>query len=93
MKSRAEQVTVCFTPVAVSLYPVGDALAIVMGELGGGQGRMPEVVPDVLCRFEASGVEAVSMHLEAAMVFMGLGDDVLQSRIGGRRWRKRWQSK
>ena len=43
------------------LYP----LAVIMGDVRSCEGRMAEKTPDVFCGFEAFGVEAVGINLEA----------------------------
>ena len=41
-------------------------LAVILGDVRSCEGWMAEIAPDVFCGFEAFGVEAVGVNLEAA---------------------------
>jgi len=62
---------------------VGDHLTIVTDYVGGSQGRVTEVTPDVFWGIKAFGIEAIGVDLVAAMVTIALGNGPLQLAVVG----------
>ena len=62
---------------------VGDHLTIVTDYVGGSQGRVTEVTPDVFCGIKAFGIEAIGVDLVAAMVTIPLPNGLPQLVVVG----------
>ena len=72
------------TPAGGSVgVPVGNELTVVVGDAGGGQGRVTQVAADVFGGIEAFWIEAVGVDLVAAMVVVASIDGLSQLLVKG----------
>ena len=73
-------------PVRVGVdVPVGDELAVIVGDVRSGEGRMAEIAADVFGGIKAFWIEAIGFDLIAAMVVVALVDGLAQLVVEGTR--------